>query len=53
MEFKKFDVVKEYWLATGSTKPDLGRFSLTKQEEDRYVFRVPMLRNISKTAVFP
>ncbi len=49
---QKFGVVKNYWLATGSTPVDLGRFNATKKEEDRYVFRVPMLRNIEKTAPY-
>jgi len=49
---QKFGLVKDYWLATGSTTIDLGRFNVTKKEEDRYVFRVPMLRNISKTAPY-
>jgi cytochrome c peroxidase len=39
-------------LETGSAKVDLGRFDATKKEEDKYVFRVPMLRNIAKTAPY-
>jgi cytochrome c peroxidase len=49
---QKFGLVKDYWLETGSEKPDVGRFAVTKKEEDRYVFRVPMLRNIAKTAPY-
>ena len=49
---QKFGVVKDYWLETGSAKPDAGRFAVTKKEEDRYVFRVPMLRNVAKTAPY-
>jgi cytochrome c peroxidase len=45
-------VVKDYWLETKSAKPDAGRFAVTKKEEDRYVFRVPMLRNVAKTAPY-
>ena len=48
----KFGVVKDYWAETGSAKPDVGRFAATKKEEDRYVFRVPMLRNVAKTAPY-
>ena len=48
----KFGVVKDYWLETGSKKIDPGRYAVTKKEEDRYVFRVAMLRNISKTAPY-
>jgi cytochrome c peroxidase len=50
--FQRFGVVKDYWVETGSKKPDLGRFASTKKEEDRYVFRVPMLRNVAKTAPY-
>ena len=49
---QKFGLVKDYWLETGSQKVDQGRFSITKKEEDRYVFRVPMLRNVAKTAPY-
>jgi len=48
----KFGVVKDYWLETGSKKVDPGRYAVTKKEEDRYVFRVPMLRNIAGTAPY-
>jgi cytochrome c peroxidase len=50
--FQKFGVVKDYWLATGSKTIDAGRFTATKQEADRYVYRVPMLRNVAKTAPY-
>jgi cytochrome c peroxidase len=49
---QRFGVAKDYWLETGSGKPDVGRFAITKKEEDRYVFRVPMLRNVAKTAPY-
>lgn len=49
---QKFGLFKDYWLATGSTTIDLGRFNATRKEEDRYVYRVPMLRNIAKTAPY-
>jgi cytochrome c peroxidase len=50
--FQKFGVMKEYWMETGSAKRDAGRFAATKKEEDRYVFRVPMLRNVAKTSPY-
>ncbi len=28
---------------------DLGRYEVTKKDEDRYVFKVPMLRNVTRT----
>jgi cytochrome c peroxidase len=49
---QKFGPAKDYWLVTGSKKVDQGRFAITKKEEDRYVFRVPMLRNVAKTAPY-
>jgi cytochrome c peroxidase len=33
-------------------KADLGRFDVTKKEEDKYVFKVPSLRNIALTAPY-
>ena len=50
--FQKFGVTKEYWLETKSEKPDVGRFAVTKNEQDRHVFRVPMLRNVARTAPY-
>ncbi|HET7765745.1 MAG TPA: cytochrome c peroxidase [Burkholderiales bacterium] len=50
--FRRFGVVKDYWTETGAKKVDVGRFAATKKEEDRYVFRVPMLRNVAKTAPY-
>jgi cytochrome c peroxidase len=49
---QKFGLTKDYWTETKSQKPDLGRFAITKKDEDRYVFRVPMLRNVAKTAPY-
>ncbi len=47
--FQRFGLVKPYWSETASAKVDAGRFGVTKKEEDRYVFRVPMLRNVANT----
>ena len=49
---QRFGIVKDYWLATGSDKVDTGRQAITRNEADRYVFRVPMLRNVAKTAPY-
>jgi len=49
---QRFGLVKDYWLETGSAKVDLGRLAATKKEDDKYVFRVPMLRNVAKTAPY-
>lgn len=44
--YKKMGLVKPY-----DTK-DLGRFEVTRKEEDRFVFKVPSLRNIALTAPY-
>jgi cytochrome c peroxidase len=49
---QRFGMVKNYWLETGSAKVDVGRYAATKKDEDKYVFRVPMLRNVAKTAPY-
>jgi cytochrome c peroxidase len=50
--YQKFGVVEDYWLATGSTNIDKGRFDVTKDPADLYVFRAPSLRNVAKTAPY-
>ncbi len=50
--FQKFGVVEDYWKETGSAPPDRGRADVTKDEADLYVFKTPMLRNVSKTAPY-
>lgn len=47
-----FGVAEEYWQATKSEKHDGGLFEATKKEEDKYRFRVSMLRNIAKTGPY-
>jgi cytochrome c peroxidase len=55
--FTKFGVLEAYWEATRQfltldkpTMPvDVGKFAVTQKPEDLYVFKVPSLRNISKT----
>jgi cytochrome c peroxidase len=51
--FQPFGVIGNYLIERGQIKPaDLGRFNVTKNEADRYVFRVPSLRNVSVTAPY-
>lgn len=45
--FRKFGVVEDYWKATGSKEIDKGRYSVTHNPADMYVFKVPMLRNVA------
>jgi cytochrome c peroxidase len=47
--YQKFGLVEDYWLATGSKKIDTGRFDVTKDPGDKYVFKVPSLRNVAVT----
>jgi cytochrome c peroxidase len=48
-QFQKFGVFKDYWTLTGSLDHDEGRFLLTHQDADRFVFKVPGLRNVAMT----
>jgi cytochrome c peroxidase len=50
--FQKFGVVNDYAALTGSAQPDKGRFDVTKNDADLYVFKVPQLRNVAKTAPY-
>ncbi len=47
--FQKFGLVEEYWKATGSQETDKGRFGVTQDPADLYVFKVPSLRNVVMT----
>lgn len=45
---QKFGILGNYFADRNlTTQADLGRYNLTDKEEDRYVFRVPSLRNAS------
>ncbi|MDD2582483.1 MAG: cytochrome c peroxidase [Desulfuromonadaceae bacterium] len=46
MTFQKMGVFSEY------SKTDPGRFKVTNLESDKYVFKVPMLRNVTLTAPY-
>lgn len=45
--YEKMGAVAEY-----RNKKDLGRFEVTKKEEDKFVFKVPSLRNIEITGPY-
>ncbi len=49
---QKFGVFQDYWLLTNSKTPDKGRFEVSKNEADLYLFKVPSLRNIAQTAPY-
>ncbi|WP_347901791.1 cytochrome c peroxidase [Pseudomonas purpurea] len=51
--FQKFGVMGDYFQARGNPlESDLGRYLVTKDDEDRYVFKVPSLRNVAVTAPY-
>ncbi len=47
--FQKFGVVGDYWKETASQPIDEGRYKQTQDPADKYVFKVPSLRNVSMT----
>lgn len=46
------DAFKKLGSAMTYTTNDVGRFTVTKKEADRYVFKVPTLRNVEMTAPY-
>jgi cytochrome c peroxidase len=50
--FQKFGLRDDYWVHTGSEKVDEGRFAVTGNEADKYVFRVASLRNVAETGPY-
>ncbi len=47
--FQKFGLFGNYWDLTKSKVIDNGRFDVTKNEADKYIFKVPTLRNVEHT----
>lgn len=51
--FQKFGVMGDYFEERGNpTEADLGRYLVTREEEDKHVFKVPSLRNVALTAPY-
>jgi cytochrome c peroxidase len=51
--YQRFGVLNDYFKDKGKlTEADYGRFNVTKNEADRFVFRVPSLRNVEHTAPY-
>jgi cytochrome c peroxidase len=51
--FETFGAMADYFGARGHvTKADAGRFNVTGREEDRFVFKVPSLRNVALTGPY-
>jgi cytochrome c peroxidase len=51
--FETLGAMADYFAARGNvTKADYGRFNVTGKEEDRFVFKVPSLRNVALTGPY-
>ena len=50
--FQKLGVVLDYEAEIEEETPDYGRKLVTGRKEDRFVFKVPSLRNVAKTAPY-
>ena len=50
--YQKFGKLAPYWQYTGSATIDEGRYTVTKDENDKYVFKVPVLRNVAMTSPY-
>src|SRR5258708_5815578 len=48
-DYKKFGAVDDYWTETRSQEIDKGRFNVTKDSDDLYLFKVPALYNVTMT----
>jgi cytochrome c peroxidase len=47
--FRKFGLNESYWQHTKSARIDEGRFTVTGEKDDKYVFKVQSLRNVAET----
>ncbi len=47
--YQKFGLIEPYAKYTKSKKIDVGRFAVTKNPADKFVFKVPVLRNVAMT----
>lgn len=51
--YEKLGLFENYFEGRGHVAPaDLGRYNITRNEENRYEFRVPSLRNVALTAPY-
>lgn len=51
--FQQFGVLGNYFKDRGNiVKPDFGRFNVTNDPSDKFVFKVPSLRNVEYTAPY-
>ena len=50
--FQRFGIIGNYHEELSGGSDDLGRFSITQRTQDKYVFKVPSLRNVMLTAPY-
>lgn len=50
--FQKFGQFEDYWHYTNSKNVDMGLYDITKNEAEKYMFKVPSLRNIHETGPY-
>ena len=50
--YQKFGLFEPYGKYTKSSDIDEGRYTVTKNETDKYLFKTPILRNVDKTAPY-
>ncbi|MGK7896602.1 MAG: cytochrome-c peroxidase [Xenococcus sp. (in: cyanobacteria)] len=51
--FQTLGIFGDYFADRGQiTKADLGRYNVTQDDRDRYVFKIPSLRNVTLTAPY-
>ena len=50
--YQKFGIFEPYWKYTKSDPIDEGRYVVTKNEADKYIFKVPIHRNVAKTSPY-
>jgi cytochrome c peroxidase len=50
--YQKMGIYANYSETIGTKKDDLGRYTVTKSDADKYMFKVPSLRNIDQTAPY-
>jgi cytochrome c peroxidase len=51
--FQRMGLLADYFADRGGIGPaDFGRYNVTGREEDRFVFKVPSLRNVALTAPY-
>lgn len=51
-QLQKFGLFEDYVKLTGSEHVDYGKFQSSGEEKDKFIFKVPSLRNIEKTAPY-